>query len=79
MGPFRAINLAMSDGVQKMGFFRTVAMMIVGVIAIKTLKRAMKNIEAQQVKAKVNEQQKPQGEMKRLRLDPITGVYVPDA
>jgi hypothetical protein len=79
MGPFRAINLAMSDGVQKMGFFRTVAMMIVGVIAIKTLKRAMKNMEAQQVKAKVNEQQKPQGEMKRLRLDPITGVYVPDA
>jgi hypothetical protein len=79
MGPFRAISLAMSDGVQKMGFFRTVAMMIVGVIAIKTLKRAMKNMEAQQVKAKVNEQQKPQGEMKRLRLDPITGVYVPDA
>jgi hypothetical protein len=68
----------MSDGVKKMGFFRTAAIMIVGMIAMKMLKRAFKNIEAAQVKATVDEK-KPQGEMKSLRLDPITGVYVPDA
>ncbi len=62
-----------------MAFFRNVALMIVGVIAMKAMKRAMKNIEAQQVKAKVNEQKQAQGEMKRLRLDPITGAYVPEA
>jgi hypothetical protein len=63
----------------KMSFFRNIALMIVGVIAVKTLKRAMKNIEAQQVKAKVSEQKQAQGQMKRLRLDPITGAYVPEA
>lgn len=62
-----------------MAFLRNVAVMILGFIAIKTLQRAMKNLEAQQVKAKVNEQKQPQGEMKRLKLDPITGHYVPEA
>ena len=53
-------------------------MMVVGYIALKTLKRAMKNVEAQQAKAKVQE---PRGEvpMKRLKLDPVTGAYVPEA
>ncbi len=61
-----------------MGFFRTVAMMVVGYIAIKTLKRAMKTVEVQQAKAKVQE---PHSEvpMKRLKLDPVTGAYVPEA
>ena len=61
-----------------MGFFRTAALMIVGWIAIKTMKRAIENLEAQQVKAKV----KPEKQVKdlpRLKLDPITGVYVPEA
>lgn len=62
-----------------MAFFRNVALMIVGVLAMKMMKRAMKNIEAQQVKAKVDEQSHAQDEMKRLRLDPITGAYVPEA
>jgi hypothetical protein len=61
-----------------MAFFRNVAVMIVGYIAIKTLQRAVKNLEAQQVKAKVKEPQS-KGEVKRLRLDPITGHYVPEA
>jgi hypothetical protein len=68
----------MSDGVKKMGFIRTAALMLMGYIAMKTLKRAMQNIEAQQVKAKVNEQ-KPQEKMQRLKLDPVTGAYVPEA
>ena len=61
-----------------MGFFRTVALMIVGWIAIKTLKRAMANLEAQQVKAKVTPQKQTK-DMPRLKLDPITGVYGPEA
>ena len=61
-----------------MGFFRTMALMVVGYIALKTLKRAVKNVEEQQAKAKVRE---PQGAppMKRLKLDPVTGAYVPEA
>jgi hypothetical protein len=61
-----------------MGLLRTAALMIVGWIAIKMMKRAIENLEAQQVKAKV----KPEREVKdmpRLKLDPITGVYVPEA
>jgi hypothetical protein len=61
-----------------MAFFRNVALMVVGFIAVKAMKRAMKNIEAQQVKAKVQEPQSS-GDVKRLKLDPITGHYVPEA
>ena len=61
-----------------MGFFRTAALMIVGWIAIKTMKRAIENLEAQQVKAKVKPEKQVK-DMPRLRLDPITGVYVPEA
>ena len=61
-----------------MGFFKTVAMMVVGYIALKTLKRAMKNVEAQQANAKVQDP-KDMGPMKRLKLDPVTGAYVPEA
>jgi hypothetical protein len=68
----------MTDGVPKMGFFRTAALMVISYIAMKTIKRAMQNIEAQQVKAKVN-QPKPQEKMQRLKLDPITGAYIPEA
>lgn len=61
-----------------MGFFRTVVFMVIGYIAMKTLKRALKNFEAEQVKAKVNEQ-RPQERMQSLRLDPVTGAYIPEA
>ena len=60
-----------------MGFFRTAALMIVGWIAIKTMKRALENLEAQQVKVKVKEPSIK--DMPSLKLDPITGVYVPEA
>ena len=60
-----------------MSFFRTAALMIIGWVAFKTMKRALENIEAQQVKAKVK--QPDPKDMPRLRLDPITGVYVPEA
>ena len=61
-----------------MGFFRTAALMVVGWIAIKTMKRAIENLEAQQVKAKVKPEKQVK-DMPRLKLDPITGVYVPEA
>lgn len=61
-----------------MGFFRTVALMIIGWIAIKAMKRAIENLEAQQVKAKVSPEKQVK-DMPRLKLDPITGVYVPEA
>jgi hypothetical protein len=61
-----------------MGFLRTAALMIVGWIALKTMKRALEIFEAQQVKAKVNPE-KSVKDLPRLKLDPITGVYVPEA
>ena len=61
-----------------MGFFRTVALMVISYIAVKTLKRALKTVEAQQAKAKVQDP-KDMGPMKRLKLDPVTGAYVPEA
>ena len=61
-----------------MGFIRTTALMIIGYIAMKALQRAMKNIEASRVKVKVNDPNTQQ-KMKRLRLDPVTGAYVPEA
>ncbi len=61
-----------------MGFFRTVAMMVLGYIALKAIKRTMQSVEAQQAKAKAQEPQ-ANAPMKRLKLDPITGDYVPEA
>ena len=61
-----------------MGFFRTVAMMVLGYIAIRTLKRAMNNLNSEAAKAKVREPNNPEG-MKRLRQDPVTGDYIPEA
>jgi hypothetical protein len=60
-----------------MGFVRTAALMLAGWVALKMMKRALENLEAQQVKAKVKEPQAK--DMPRLKLDPITGVYVPEA
>ncbi len=61
-----------------MGFLRTAALMVLGWVALKAMKRAMQNLEAQQVKAKVKPEKNVK-DMPRLRLDPITGVYVPEA
>ncbi len=62
-----------------MGILRTAALMILGWIALKTMKRALENLEAQRVKAKVRQPQPQAKDMPRLRLDPVTGVYVPEA
>ncbi len=61
-----------------MGFIRNALLMALGYLAVKTLKRAMENIEAQKVKikAKAGEAQKS---MPNLKFDPVTGVYRPEA
>jgi hypothetical protein len=61
-----------------MGFIRTTALMVMGYFAMKAIKRVASNMEAQLQKAKAAEPE-PNGQMKRLRLDPVTGVYVPEA
>ena len=61
-----------------MGLLRTAALIVMGFIVVKSMKRIIASLEAQQVKARVREPQKGTA-MKSLKLDPITGVYVPEA
>ncbi len=61
-----------------MGFVRNALLMVVGYMAVKTLKRAMENIEAQKVKIKVKAEE-AQSKMPNLKFDPATGVYRPEA
>ena len=53
-------------------------MLGIGYLAIKTLKRAIENTEAQRVKVKAKAEDVA-AKMPRLKLDPITGVYTPEA
>ncbi len=61
-----------------MGFIRNILMLSIGYLAIKTLKRAIENAEAQRVKVKAKAEEAV-AKMPRLKLDPITGVYKPEA
>ena len=61
-----------------MGFIRTVILMGLGYLAMKTMKRAIQNLEAQKVKVKATAEQ-AQARMPKLKLDPVTGVYRPEA
>jgi hypothetical protein len=60
-----------------MGFIRNVLMLGIGYLAVKTLKRAIENTEAQRVKVKAKAEDVA-AKMPRLKLDPITGVYTPE-
>ncbi|MEP6828646.1 MAG: hypothetical protein ABJA10_11295 [Aestuariivirga sp.] len=60
-----------------MGLLRTMLMLAVGYLAVKTLKRAIENIEAQKVKVKAKADDFAT-QMPKLKLDPITGVYKPE-
>ena len=60
-----------------MGLLRNVLMLAVGYLAVKTLKRAMENVEAQKVKVKAKADDFA-AQMPKLKLDPITGVYKPE-
>jgi hypothetical protein len=60
-----------------MGIVRNALLMVVGFLALKTLKRAMENIEAQKVKIKAKADD-AQTKMPNLKFDPVTGVYRPE-
>jgi hypothetical protein len=63
-----------------MGFIRNMVVLALGVMAFKMIKRAMADLEAAQEKSRVKAKA-PGTEpgMKKLKLDPITGVYTPEA
>ena len=61
-----------------MGFIRTFILMGLGYLAMKTMKRAIENLEAQKAKVKAKSDQ-AQVQMPKLKLDPVTGVYRPEA
>ncbi len=61
-----------------MGFVRNALLMALGYLAVKTLKRAMENIEAQKVKIKAKADE-AQTKMPNLKFDPDSGVYRPEA
>jgi hypothetical protein len=63
-----------------MGFIRNMVVLALGVLAFKMIKRAMADLEAAQEKAKVKAKA-PEADvgMKKLKLDPVTGVYTPEA
>ena len=60
-----------------MGLLRNMLILAVGYLALKTLKRAIENVEAQKVKVKAKADNFAQ-QMPKLKLDPITGVYKPE-
>ena len=61
-----------------MGLLRNLLVLAVGYLAVKTLKRAIENVEAQKVKVKAKADNFA-AQMPKLKLDPITGVYTPEA
>jgi prefoldin subunit 5 len=61
-----------------MNFLRNMLLLGLGYLAVKTLKRAIENVEAQRVKVKAKAEEAT-AKMPRLKLDPITGVYTPEA
>jgi hypothetical protein len=63
-----------------MGFIRNMVVLALGVLAFKMVKRAMTDLEAAQEKARVKAKApNSDAAMKTLKLDPITGVYTPEA
>ena len=63
-----------------MGFIRNIVVMALGVLAFKMIKRAMVDLEQAQEKSRVKAKA-PEADlsMKKLKLDPVTGIYTPEA
>lgn len=63
-----------------MGFIRNMVVLALGVLAFKMIKRVMVDLEQAQEKARVKAKAPAaDAAMKKLRLDPLTGVYTPEA
>ncbi len=63
-----------------MGFIRNMVVLALGVMAFRMIKRAVVDLEQAQEKARVKAKA-PAADpaMKTLKLDPVTGVYTPEA
>ncbi|MDE2384523.1 MAG: hypothetical protein KGO53_07885 [Alphaproteobacteria bacterium] len=61
-----------------MSFLRNVVMLGLGLLVVKTVQRAIENAEAQRVKVKAKADDVA-AKMPKLKLDPVTGVYRPEA
>ena len=61
-----------------MGLIRNIVILGFGFLVVKMAQRMLANVHAQQekVKAKVNE---TAGRIPKLKLDPVTGIYRPEA
>ena len=61
-----------------MGIIRTVILMGLSYLAVKAMKRAVETMEAQRVKVRTKADDVA-AKMPKLKLDPVTGVYRPEA
>jgi hypothetical protein len=61
-----------------MGFIRNIVALGLGYLAIKTVQRMLANAEAQQQKVKAKADNTT-SRIPTLKLDPVTGVYKPEA
>ena len=61
-----------------MGFIRNIVAIGLGYLAVRTVQKMLANAQAQQekVKAKVND---AQSRIPTLKMDPVTGIYRPEA
>ena len=62
-----------------MGFFRNVIALGLGFLVVKTAQRMLANAQAQQEKVKAKSNDQMARNMPKLKLDPVTGVYRPEA
>jgi membrane protein implicated in regulation of membrane protease activity len=56
---------------------RSLMMLVLGLIVAQMAKRFLQNVEAQKARVKAKADQALKGT--RLKLDPVTGVYKPEA
>lgn len=61
-----------------MGFIRNIIAVGLGFLAIKAAQRMIANVQSQQEKVKARSDEAT-GRIPKLKLDPITGVYHPEA
>jgi len=61
-----------------MSFIRNIVAMSLGYLAIRTVQKMLANAQAQQERVKAKAQNTA-GRIPTLKMDPITGVYRPEA
>ncbi len=61
-----------------MGLLRSLMVLVLGYVAVMTVKRIMEAAEAQKIKVKAKAEQAT-AKIPTLKLDPVTGYYRPEA